>query len=114
MTDQALARPIRFSMGKRTSSLITRTVAFIVLCIGSLLALLPVLWMLSTSLKASGDVLLLPPRWIPHPIRWDNYVAALTAQPFGTYYLNTTTYAFLAVLGETLSSAMVAYALARL
>ena len=70
--------------------------------------------MLSTSLKASGDVLLLPPKWIPSPLLWSNYRDALTALPFGRYYWNTIQYTFLAVFGETFSSAMVAYALARL
>lgn len=104
----------RFTLGKRASARITRTFAFILLCLGSVLALIPVLWMLSTSLKASGDVLLLPPRWIPNPIRWSNYIDALTAQPFGLYYRNTIIYTFLSVFGDTFSSAMVAYALARL
>lgn len=103
-----------FTIGKRATARITRTLAFILLCLGSILALIPVLWMLSTSLKASGDVLLLPPRWIPNPMRWSNYVDALTAQPFGLYYRNTILYTFLAVFGDTFSSAMVAYALARL
>lgn len=106
--------PSGFTIGKRASARITRTLAFILLCLGSILALIPVLWMLSTSLKASGDVLLLPPRWIPNPVRWSNYVDALTAQPFGLYYRNTILYTFLAVFGDTFSSAMVAYALARL
>lgn len=106
--------PSSFTIGKRASASVTRTLAFILLCLGSILALIPVLWMLSTSLKASGDVLLLPPRWIPNPIRWSNYVDALTAQPFGLYYRNTIFYTFLAVFGDTFSSAMVAYALARL
>src|SRR5260221_5904417 len=114
MTNQAITQPARCYLGKRPSALITRSFAFVVLCSGSLLALLPVLWMLSTSLKASGDVLLVPPRWIPHPLLWSNYVTALTAQPFALYYRNTISYAFLAVVGETFSSAMVAYALARL
>jgi ABC-type glycerol-3-phosphate transport system permease component len=114
MSSQTLRQPSRFYIGKRTANRITRMVAFVLLCIGALLAILPVLWMLSTSLKASGDVLLLPPKWIPSPLLWSNYRDALTALPFGRYYWNTIQYTFLAVFGETFSSAMVAYALARL
>src|SRR4051812_29437295 len=98
MANQAITQPARFYVGKRTSALITRSFVLVVLCFGSVLALLPVLWMLSTSLKASGDVLLVPPRWIPHPMLWSNYVKALTAQPFALYYRNTITYTFLAVV----------------
>ncbi len=108
-------KPIsRFYMGKRTTTRLTSGVAFVVLCFGAILALIPILWMLSTSLKSPGDVLLLPPKWIPDPIMWSNYIGALTAQPFGRYYFNTVVYTFSAVVGETSSSAMVAYALARL
>ncbi|MFN8492432.1 MAG: carbohydrate ABC transporter permease [Caldilineaceae bacterium] len=114
MSTQTLTQPPRFYIGKRRAALLNRWVAFALLCLGAILAILPVLWMLSTSLKASGDVLLLPPKWIPSPLLWSNYRDALTALPFGTYYANTIEYTFLAVLGETFSSAMVAYALARL
>jgi multiple sugar transport system permease protein len=114
MTSQAIRRPTSFYFGKRALSQINRAVAFVILCIGAVLAVLPVLWMLSTSLKASGDVLLLPPKWIPTPPLWSNYVTALTSLPFGVYYWNTIRYTLLAVFGETFSSAMVAYALARL
>ena len=113
MSDQAL-KPTRFALGKAASQRLTSTLSFIILCFGAVLALIPILWMLSTSLKSPGDVLLLPPRWIPDPIMWSNYVHALTSQPFNIYYRNTIVYTLSAVFGETFSSAMVAYALARL
>jgi multiple sugar transport system permease protein len=114
MTVRAFPYIASLRASKRLSTLFVRTIAFVILVIGSILALIPVLWMLSTSLKASGDVLLLPPRWIPNPIRWSNYADALRAQPFNVYYRNSALYTFLAVVGDTFSSAMVAYALARL
>src|SRR5262245_43423321 len=100
MAQRAATAP-RFYMGKRASTTAVRSVAFVLLCIGSVLALIPVLWMLSTSLKSSGDVLLLPPKWIPDPIMWSNYVTAWQAQPFGLYYFNTILYTGLAVIGDT-------------
>lgn len=114
MIDQTRPSQPRFYLGQRASTMLMRAGIFVVLTIGALLALMPVLWMLSTSLKASGDVLLLPIKWIPNPPHWSNYRDALTAQPFGVFYRNTIIYTALAVIGETLSSAMVAYALARL
>ncbi len=114
MTNRRLATISRFYMGKRATSALARSVAFVVLVFGAIVSLIPVLWMLSTSLKASGDVLLLPPRWIPDPILWSNYANALKAQPFALYYRNSAFYTGLSMIGDVLSSAMVAYALARL
>lgn len=114
MATQAMRLPRHRTLGKRARGQLVRWLSFVVLIGGSVLALIPIAWMLSTSLKESGAVLLLPIRWIPHPVMWSNYITAMTAQAFGIYYRNTITYTVLAVFGETLSSAMVAFALARL
>lgn len=97
---------------RRYQGLATRALAVIALVlIGSLFAI-PFLWMLVTSLKAQQDVF--NPNWIPSPIRWKNYQEALTALPFGIYFRNTAIITILSVLGSVLSSALVAYAFARL
>ena len=118
MTSEALKSSPKsakgFTWGKTASGRLTSGISFVILCFGAVLALIPILWMLSTSLKAPGDVLLVPPQWIPNPVMWSNYIQAMTAQPFNIYFWNTTVYTLSAVFGETISSAMVAYALARL
>lgn len=81
------------------------------LLLGSLFAI-PFLWMIVTSLKAQQDVF--NPNWIPSPIRWANYREALTAVPFGQYFLNTAIITIGSVLGSIFSSALVAYSFARL
>ena len=45
--------------------------ALIVICAA---ALLPFLWMVSTSLKTLQGTLEYPPRWIPSPVQWHNYL----------------------------------------
>jgi len=80
----------------------------------SVVALVPIAWMLSTSLKASGTEYEWPIRWIPDRIVVGNYVKALTIMNFGAYYRNTFTIAILATLGTTLTSAMAGFAFARL
>ena len=37
------------------------------------IALIPLAWMVSTSLKSPDEVFVYPPQWIPRVIRWDNY-----------------------------------------
>lgn len=91
-------------------------IAFVLLLVagGSLSMLFPVLWMLSTSLKEPGDILLLPPRWIPLPPKWSNYPEALSFMRATTVYANTVIVAFASLAGDVLSAAVVAFGFARL
>jgi ABC-type glycerol-3-phosphate transport system permease component len=81
---------------------------------GALLFLLPLFWMISSSLKPDYQVLEYPPRWLPDPVRWANYAEALTYLPFGRYTLNTLVIASMTIFGHLLSCTLVAYAFARL
>ncbi len=88
----------------------------------SLPALLPLVWMVSTSLKpdtqiyatsgAEGVVSLR--NLIPSPIQWSNYPAALNTVPFLQYLRNTLTLCLVTMIGAVCSSAVVAYGFARL
>lgn len=85
----------------------------IVILLGFTFAM-PLLWMISTSLKIDPQVYHIPPIWIPWPIRPMNYVEVLTKHDFGMYFLNTMRYAIPVVIGGVLSSALVAYSFGRL
>lgn len=74
----------------------------------------PLAWLISTSLKEPSAIFILPPQWIPDPIRWQNYPEALQAQPFARFFLNTLTITILATLGTVLTASMAAFAFARL
>lgn len=80
----------------------------------ALLFLLPLYWMVSSSLKPEYQIFAQPPVWWPVPPQWQNYIAALTELPFERYTLNTLIIAAGAVLGRVISCALVAYAFARL
>ena len=55
----------------------------LVLIPGLVFTLIPLAWTISTSLSDLGHVFQWPIRWIPNPVRWDNYVQAMQIQPFG-------------------------------
>ncbi|MCL4859220.1 MAG: carbohydrate ABC transporter permease [Caldilineaceae bacterium] len=74
----------------------------------------PLVWLISTSLKEPSAIFMLPPRWIPNPIRWQNYPEALAAQPFLRFFLNTLNITFFATLGTVLTASMAAFGFARL
>jgi ABC-type glycerol-3-phosphate transport system permease component len=80
----------------------------------ALLFLVPLLWMVSSSLKPNYQIFEVPPRWIPNPPRWQNYVEALTVLPFDRYVFNTTVITGLTITGHLLSCTLIAYAFARL
>ncbi len=87
---------------------------YLLLVVLSLSFLLPLLWMISTSLKDTEQTYHVPPIWIPYPLRFENYPEALTAQPFGLFFLNTIKYAFLSGFGAVLSCSLVAYGFSRI
>lgn len=80
----------------------------------SIMALVPVLWMISSSLKAPTEIFVTPIRWIPEVPRWENYPAAFAKAPLWLYFRNTMVVCVLAVIGSVLSSSMVAFSFARL
>lgn len=86
---------------------------YAILLVGAVLVFFPFAWTISTSLKTEQQTLEYPPTWMPKPVQWENYPNALTARPFGQYYVNTTIITTLSVIGQVLSSAVVAYGFAR-
>ena len=86
---------------------------YLILLLGAVLVFFPFAWTISTSLKTEQQTLEYPPSWIPDPVQWENYPNALTARPFGRYYVNTTIITTLSVIGQVISSAIVAYGFAR-
>ncbi len=51
--------------------------------------LLPIIWMVSTSLKPLNRVFDLPIQWIPRPPQWHNYPEAWSQFPFARYFVNS-------------------------
>ncbi|MCX6041874.1 MAG: carbohydrate ABC transporter permease [Caldilinea sp.] len=98
----------------RSSARLRRWLLLALLWGVALLFLIPLLWMLSSSLKPTWQIFEMPPRWLPDPPRWENYREALTTLPFGLYLRNTTVITLLTIVGHLLSCTLVAYAFARL
>jgi multiple sugar transport system permease protein len=80
----------------------------------ALTMLAPFLWMISTSLMDELEVYQFPPPLLPETPQWDNYTGALTARPFGRYFLNSLIFATAVVAGQLVTSATAGYAFARL
>ncbi|MEA3334290.1 MAG: carbohydrate ABC transporter permease [Chloroflexota bacterium] len=88
--------------------------AYIFMTALALVFMIPILWMLSTSLKARWEVFAWPPQWIPETIHWENYVEAFTRYPMGRFMLNSTILVAATIVGELFAVPLVAYGFARL
>jgi len=75
---------------------------------------LPLVWMVSTSLKPEAQVVVLPPQWIPDPIMWENYPEMWNAYPFDAFYINSIKIAVFNVVGVVFFSSLAGYAFARI
>ena len=105
-TARARRRPVR-DAGWRIG-------AYLILIALGLLYLLPLLWMLATSLKTGPQAIATPPSLIPSPFVWENYPDALTKINFPVALRNSLTYALPAVVGTVISCSLVAYGFARI
>jgi ABC-type glycerol-3-phosphate transport system permease component len=90
-------------------------ILYLVLLAGSVLFLIPFVWMITTSFKSRSEVMLLPIRWIPEQWLWSNYHAALFGVvPFVTFFKNSLIVVAFDLIGDVFVCALVGYAFARL
>ncbi len=94
---------------------VARTFLLYCLLIGlGCLFAMPLVWLISTSLKSSEQVGAWPPIWIPYPPQWQNYAVAWTTGHVSLYFVNTAIITLLATIGQLITASMAAYGFARL
>jgi len=98
----------------RFSDRMAKTALYGSLLCCSAVFMLPLLWMVSTSLKTDPQVYRVPPVWIPNPMRFRNYPEALNFVPFGLYFRNTLKYVVPYVLGSVASATLVGYSFSKI
>lgn len=107
-------RQISWRKRKKRRKLIQQVISHAFLAMGSILFILPFVWMVSTSLKPDAQIFVFPPIWIPHPFIWGNYPKAVNYIPFFTYLKNTLYLCVMCIIGTTLSSSLIAYSFSRI
>jgi multiple sugar transport system permease protein/sn-glycerol 3-phosphate transport system permease protein len=113
--DAAIPAAIPATNRKRIRPLSGTTwIVVLILTLGAVVIMVPFYWMLSTSLKAQGNLYLYPPQWIPNPIVWGNFKEVWDAVPFARFTLNTSVIVILVMAGTLLSCSFSAYGFARL
>ena len=91
---------------------------FILLSLGAVTMAAPFFWMISTSLKEVGQVFAEAKvwwqEWLPSTFIWQNYLKVWQVVPFARFYLNSVLVSICITAGQVVTSAMAAYAFARL
>jgi putative chitobiose transport system permease protein len=81
----------------------------------AIIMLLPLLWLMSTSLKApSENIFQFPPQLLPEHPTLQNFVRVWQSQPFGRYFANSLLVSALTVGLNLIFCSLAAYPLARL
>ncbi|MGI6208105.1 MAG: carbohydrate ABC transporter permease [Anaerolineae bacterium] len=96
------------------TKVVPRILIYLLLLAGSALFILPLVWMISSSLKTPGEIFVFPPKWIPSVLQWGNYPESLTVQPFGLYAANTLKVTILSIIGSLVSCSLAAFGFARI
>ena len=89
-------------------------ITFVLLTIGAFSMILPFFWMVSTSIKTTGETLAIPPVWLPENWQWSNYEKALTMAPFEQYFINSVIITLSSTIGEVITSILAAFAFSKL
>lgn len=76
--------------------------------------MLPMLWMLSASLKPGGEIFSVPPALVGSTVMWSNYADIWSYLPFGQYIANGFVVAVLGTVLVVVTSTLSAYAFSRL
>ncbi len=93
---------------------VRRLPLYLVMTVVGVLIAFPFLWMVDTSLKNAAEATTFPPTILPARWLFENYATAWNTAPFARYFLNSAIVSFgIAGLG-LLTSALAAYALARM
>ena len=87
---------------------------YLLLISGSVIFIMPLIWMVRSALMDASEIFIVPPIWIPETFQFSNFQKALETVPFDRYFINTLFIAVCNVSGAVLTSAICAYSFSRL
>lgn len=93
---------------------LSRVIWYIILAIIVVLALAPIIWMISTSLKPEAQIVTTEIRWIPKTITFENFQAVMEKHPMIRWTINSLVVATSATVLVLFLSSLTGYALARM
>lgn len=104
----------------RVRALAARTLLYLVLTIGAFIVIVPLLYMVSNSLKSLGETITrtsadpFSPLFWPTHLEWGNFKTVIADGGLGRYFLNSIVIAAVTIAGVIATSSLSAYAFAKL
>ena len=95
-----------------TLARIGRITGILVLVLAAMVALGPLLWTITTSLRTPAEAFSNPPQWIPLHPDFSNYSAVFDKIPIGRFFVNSVVVTGLIVVGQTITCTLSGYAFA--
>ncbi len=101
---------------RRPGQALRVVMVYVLLALGAFVFLMPLFWMISTSLKTQPEVYVFPPKFFPDTFRWQNFPEGWTypKTSFPLWTWNTLVITAINLVGTVLSSAWCAYGFARI
>lgn len=91
---------------------IGRITGILVLVVAAMVALGPLLWTVTTSLRTPAEAFSNPPQWLPLHPDFSNYSAVFDRIPIGRFFVNSVLVTGLIVVGQTITCTLSGYAFA--
>lgn len=101
-------------MSDKTKNTVIKIISHCILILGSLLMLVPFLWMLSSSFKDLGEVFVFPPKLLGKRLVWQNYTNISSRFNYFAYFMNSMIVSAWVVFFQVFTSALAGYVFARL
>ena len=101
-------------LGIKANQRLSKVVVCLLLILLSIIFIIPFVWLVSSSLKTDAEIFITPPKWIPNPPIWKNYLDVIKAVPFWHFVFNSLKIGGFVLIGHVFASAFVAYGFARL
>lgn len=86
----------------------------LLLVVLGIVMVVPLVWLIVTSVTPKLEAFTVPPNWTPWPITFENFAQIPELIPFGRMLLNSLTISAIATLGALTTSTLAAYAFSRL
>lgn len=86
-----------------------RVIMYLALILIAVVTLLPLVWMVSASLKQSSEVFTSPIKWIPEVFQWKNYVKIWQKINFALFTWNSTKLTLLVTIIQMVTCSFAAY-----
>ena len=89
---------------------------YLIMIVSAVVFLLPLFWMVTTSLKTQAEVYVFPPTFFPETFRWQNFPEGWTyeSMQWTRWLVNTLTITTAVMVGTLISATLCGYGFARI